>query len=148
MNGELERIKDRLRNPPPACVRGFRLTPAELPEYWDDNCKSVWQLACTCGEEQGAILGYSLKDYNPDYAGPEVFISPLAFECVSCGKITEIIDTDRHGYHSQVAKLEGGVGSVQYRGQGPRARFACPACGVTRFSVTVGFVYWRGAFDL
>jgi hypothetical protein len=148
VNADVEQIAGRLRTTPPSCIREFRLTPAELPVASDENCKSVWRLACACGEDRGRALGYPLRDYNPDYDGPERFLSPLGFECSDCGKVTEIIDTDAHGYHSEVAKIEGGVGSVAIRGEGPRQPFPCSACGAQVFLVTVGFVYWGAAFDL
>jgi hypothetical protein len=124
------------------------LTPAELPVAWDDNCKSVWQLACGCGNDRGRVLGYALREYNSDYEGAECFLSPLGFECSDCGKVTEVIDTDAHGYHSEVAKIEGGIGSVKMRGEGPRQPFPCPACDRQVFVVIVGFVYWGVALDL
>lgn len=148
MDPTFERIAHHLRRTPPSCVRGFRLIPAELPLYWDDSCKSVWRLSCSCGSEQGRVLGYSLREYNKDYNGPESFLSPLSFECVTCGKVTEILDTDRHGYHSEVSKREGGIGSVIYHGQGQPKPFPCRACRREIFEVTVGFVYWDSVFDL
>ncbi len=148
MDDLVELTTERLRTTPPTCVRGFRLTPTELPVTYDDDCKSVWRLACDCGEERGRVLGYPLHDYNPTYDGPECYLSPLGFECSCCGKVTEIIDTDIHGYHSEVAKIEGGIGSVKSRGEGPRRPFSCLACGAQLFVVTVSFVYWPAAFDL
>jgi hypothetical protein len=93
-------------------------------------------------------LGYPLRHYNPQYHGQECFLSPLGFECIGCGKITEIIDTAIHGYHSEVAKLEGGTGSAKLRGKGARLAFACPKCTSNVLEVTVEFVYWDAAFDL
>jgi hypothetical protein len=146
MDPEVEHIAGRLRTTPPSCVREFRLTPAELPV--DDNFKSVWQLACGCGNDRGRVLGYPLREYNSDYDGAESFLSPLGFECSDCRKVTEIIDTDVHGYHSEVAKIEGGIGSAKMRGEGPRQPFPCSTCGAQLFVVVVGFVYWGAAFDL
>jgi hypothetical protein len=148
VDAEVEQIAGRLRAAPPSCIRGFRLTQAELPVAWDDNCRSVWRLVCACGEDRGRILGYPLRDYDPEYDGPECFLSPLGFECSACGKVTEIMDTDLHGYHSEVAKIEGGVGSVKIRGEGARQQFPCTACRAQVFVVTAGFVYWSAAFDL
>ena len=46
-----------------------------------------------------------------------------------------------------IAKSEGGIGSVKYRGEGPRTKYKCPECQQTSFSsVIVAFVYWD--FDL
>src|SRR5205823_3801965 len=95
-----EELVKRLRTTAPSCLRNFNATPSELPEPFDNNPCSVWQLACCCGNSRGRFLGYSLKDYNAEYNGPESFISPLAFECSACKTITELLDTDRHGYHA------------------------------------------------
>jgi hypothetical protein len=91
------------------------------------------------------ILGYPLKQYNPEYGGPD-FITPLSFKCSACATITQIIDTNIHGYHAEVAKIEGGTGSATLRGNGEPSQFACPMCGENIFFVTVGFVYWD--FDI
>ena len=56
------------------------------------------------------------------------------------------MDTDVHGYHAEVGKLEGGVGSAKLRGSGTPTAYACPACSKTVFRMVVGFVYWD--FDI
>jgi hypothetical protein len=80
--------------------------------------------------------------FNPQYTGPEAFVSPLAFVCARCDRITEIIDTDRHGYHGEMDC------AAVYRGEGPRQPFCCPVCGKQWFSLVVTFVYWDATFDL
>src|SRR5262245_48970128 len=97
------RLAERLRTTAPSCLQGFSATPAQLPEPFDDNPRSVWQIACRCGEATGRFLGYPLKEYNSEYDGPQCFISPLAFECSACKTVTELLDTDRHGFHADVA---------------------------------------------
>jgi hypothetical protein len=141
----VKRMERRLRKTPPRCVRGFQCKPSRLPKPFDDNFRTVWRLACSCGGQRGTILGHALRDYNPRSEGPE-FISPLGFKCSACGKTTEVLDTDLHGYHPEVAKVEGGVGSAKIRGHGRRKQYPCPHCGAREFTVTVGFVYWD--FDL
>jgi hypothetical protein len=137
------RLIERLRTTAPSCLRGFNATPAQLPEPFDDNPCSIWQLACRCAGTQGRFLGYPLRDYNPEYNGPECFLSPLAFECAACQAVTELLDTDRHGYHPEVARREGDEdASAKLRGAGPRQAFRCPGCGGQAFGVTVGFVFW------
>jgi hypothetical protein len=136
-------VVERLRTIAPLCLRGFNATPAQLPEPFDDNPCSVWQVACHCGNTQGRFLGYPLRDYIPEYDGPECFLSPLAFECASCRAVTELLDTDRHGYHAEVDRREGyEERSAKLRGDGPRKAFPCPDCGGQVFEVTVGFVFW------
>jgi hypothetical protein len=139
-----ERLVQRLRTTAPSCLKGFQATPATLPEPFDDNPCSVWQLACRCGGRRGRFLGYPLRDYNPDYDGPECFLSPLAFECAACGAATDLLDTDRHGYHPEVARRDGDDGgSAKLRGEGPRQAFRCRGCRGQVFGVTVGFVFWN-----
>jgi hypothetical protein len=137
-------LVERLRTTAPSCLKGFKVIPAQLPEPFDDNPCSVWQLACRCGGVQGRFLGYPLKDYDPAYTGPECFLSPLAFECATCQAVTELLDTSRHGYHAEVARRageDGGAGKL--RGAGPRQAFRCPGCRGNVFGITVGFVFWN-----
>jgi hypothetical protein len=132
-----------LRSTVPSCLSNAKVTPAQLPEPFDNNPCSIWQIACRCGDTNGRFLGYSLRNYNTDYDGPECFLSPLAFECSACQIVTELLDTDRHGYHVEVTRLEGDeTGSSKLRGEGPRTAFCCPGCGSEVFSVIVGFVFW------
>jgi len=142
----VRRIENQVKNTPPRCICGFRCAPAELPEPWDDNFTTVWQLACSCQGKAGSILGYSLADYNREFHGPEALISPIAFECSGCCRVTEILDTGEHGYNPEVGRVEGYPAGTHFRGTGPRKRFRCPTCLQERFGVTVGFVYW--GFDL
>lgn len=137
-----EELVKMLRTTSPSCLKGFNNAPAELPEPFDDNPTSVWRISCTCGGKKGRFLGYSLKDYNSKYDGPELFISPLTFECGACKKTTELLDTDRHGYHADVARRDGGLGSAKLRGKGAQQPFVCPGCRGDMFEVTVAFVFW------
>ena len=143
-----DQIAEHIRNTPPICVNGFHLTTAHLPEPWDNNFTTVYRLNCKCGSGAATILGHPLRDYNPDCDdNDEDLITPLGFQCSQCNIITEIIDTDIHGYHSEVANLEGDIRSVKYRGDGSRTKYKCPKCSTTTFKdVTVGFVYWD--FDI
>jgi hypothetical protein len=73
----------------------------------------------------------------------------LAFECSSCGRVAELLDTDLHGYHCEIERLEGGSPKgTKYRGEGPRDHFPCSHCGAQQFEVVAGFVYWDEVFDL
>jgi hypothetical protein len=139
-----EQLAELLRMTTPSCLKEFRTTPAQLPQPFDDNLCSVWQIACRCGDTRGRFLGYRLQDYNPDYNGAECFLSPLAFECATCKAATELLDTDRHGYHPEVARRAGHDGGVstKLRGEGPRQASRCPSCGGQVFEVKVGFVFW------
>ncbi len=138
-------IAEKIRASPPSCVAGFTLSSTELPVPWDNAFKTVYQIGCKCGNKAGIVLGYRLRDYNPSYGG-NLFVTPIAFHCNQCSAVTEILDAAAHGYHAEVAKLEGGIGSAKIRGSGSRSAFECPSCGGTVFQVTVGLVYWN--FDI
>ncbi len=138
-----EQLVERLRITAPACLNDCRLGQGQLSKPFDTNPCSVWTVACNCGGSTGKFLGYPLSDYSKDYEGPECFLSPLAFECNTCKKVTEILDTNLHGYHSDVARREeNDLGSGKLRGEGPRKAFACTGCASTQFNVTVAFVFW------
>ncbi len=139
---DTERITLQLQTTPPACLDGFGATPADPPFEWDDRIRSVWQLACACGSEQGQLLGYG------PHGTAGSLISPIGFGCSACGKVTEIIDTARHGYHADVAKREGSTGSAKYRGEGARTAWHCPQCSGQALRVTVAFIFWEAALDL
>jgi hypothetical protein len=81
----------------------------------------IYRLACGCGHDRFTALGHHLKNDR----GHDIFVSPLALECAACSKITELIDTDQHGYNAEL-----GHGGATIRGKGPRTPFACDKCGV------------------
>jgi hypothetical protein len=136
----LEELQAHLRRTPPRCAQAFRLTSTPIPHsFAPENFGTAWTIGCACGSGEGAFLGYS------DWGGerhPDTFSSPLAFECAGCGRVTEILDTRRHGW-----EVECGLESNKYRGEGARARYHCPSCGKDRFRITVAFWYWDAAFD-
>jgi hypothetical protein len=120
---------------PPRCIAGFNLKAIR------DDVPTTYQLACTCGRDIGTVLGFPLSKYNHDYSGRE-FVGPLAFRCAQCGKTTEIIDTDQHGYDGECGS------SVTIRGKGKRTDFSCGKCGLSKMIVIVHFEYGGGELDL
>lgn len=136
-------VEERIRALPPRCIQGFSPIPTPLPQPFDDNPKSTWKLVCRCGCETGNFLGYPLSNYVAGLEGPECFVGPLAFGCEECSTVTELLDTDQHGYHAEIGLLEGdNSGGTKYRGEGPRTAFRCPQCSNDTFIVTAGFVFW------
>jgi hypothetical protein len=135
---------ERLKRTPPSCLCNCLAEPAELPEHWDDNPKSVWQIKCRCGGVKGRLLGYSLNDYNPEYDGPLLLVSPLAFECMPCKARTAFLDADIHGYHADIDRRAGiQGGSCKIRGSGEPTSFRCPECANDLFTLTTAFVFWN-----
>ncbi len=117
--------EERLLNTPPRCLDGFQVEQTELENVLFDGHGSelnkIYKLACACGHDRFRVLGHHLENDR----GQPIFVSPLALECASCGKITELIDTDQHGYDAEL-----GHGSATIRGEGDRLHYACPNCGV------------------
>jgi hypothetical protein len=116
--------EERIRSTPPRCLEGFALRPSRLKGVVFDGhgepLNKVYQLACACGHDRFRVLGHHVMNQRTP-----VFVSPLALECAACGKLTELIDTDVHGYDAEL-----GHGSATIRGTGPRTPFACDTCGV------------------
>jgi hypothetical protein len=145
MDNEIDQIESHVSATPPGCLLAFRVLPAVSRRPPNNSFSTTWDLACRCGCENGNLLGHPLGALNPNYGGG-LFVSPLAFKCASCQQMSEILDTKVHGYHAEVAKIEGGTGSVKFRGSGDRKTFTCSNCANSRFKITVGFVYWD--FDM
>ena len=140
---------------PPRCLAGFKAQPVEMPGVVFDGHASgsqldpgtpgvkiegagtlntVFWLHCVCGNDSHFVLGHYWQ--NPDYDNELVFVSPLALRCSTCGKVTELFDSDIHGYDSEV----GGM-SANYRGEGERTEFACDKCGPRQVQVFARFEY-------
>ena len=138
-----DELIEHLQTTPPACISGFSPLPTQLDKPFDDNPTSVWQLKCGCGGERGYFLGHSLSKWVEQKQGElDIFVGPLAIECSACDRVTELLDTEIHGYHADLAQREGEIDSVKYRGEGPRQRYACPGCGGEEFTTKAGFVFW------
>ncbi len=145
------------RSHPPQCIAGFVARATQLPdvefdghasrsEYQrdvrpgvpieaSDNINTVFALSCRCGGNEHFVHGYRWTD--PDSRRKTVvFVSPLALGCAVCGRMTEVLDTDVHGYDSEI-----GVRPTNVRGEGDRAVFECPRCGRHPLEVFVRFEY-------
>lgn len=125
----------------PDCIAAFNVT--RQPSRSDDNAElaTIFGLACPCGHRTLRIHGYPLCDYNKTVEDALPYLTPMALECASCGEVTEVFDTKLHGYHSELAKEDGGVGSAAIRGEGPRTVFTCPSDAAQDMQVSVEFGY-------
>ena len=130
MHPFIEKMVRQVQQHPPSCISGFRVSQSHA-EPWSDW--AGWSLACSCGATKGKLLGHPLKQCNPEYDGPPLFVSPLAFLCSSCGKSTELIDTKQYGYNSEIGKPEGQSWDSISRGSGDRQSVPCPECGASEF---------------
>lgn len=140
--------KERIAKSAPACLKPVRKASVKPVIEKGDPFTVAWRVGCACGATSGAVLGYRLSDFNKDYDGPMLFVSPLGFDCAACKKVTDFLDTAVHGYNSEMDKIEGGGGSAAYRGEGTRTRYGCPKCGKDRVEVTMQFGYWDGAIEV
>jgi hypothetical protein len=127
---------------PPRCARRFRTRRVPPPERWNHDLVAGWKLECPCDCSEGAVFGYRLGHFKPGFEGSSLFITPMAFHCAVCRRVTEIIDTDEDGAGAELAKLEGAdSGCTAYRGEGPRQAYPCPKCAESRGEVTLTFSY-------
>jgi len=135
-------IAERMRTTVPRCIAHFIAMPANRPEPWTGTEIAVWRIACSCGCRHGSFLGYQLSDYNTTYSGSP-FVGPLGFECAKCGRISEVLDTNQHGYHADACASPSHI-----CGEGPRQVFVCSDCGGKRFEVLTSFFFWPASVDL
>jgi hypothetical protein len=108
----------------------------EAPEH----VNPVFALACTCGGRRHYVHGY--RWINADFHNAVVFLSPLVLECAACGKMTDLLDSDAHGYDAEL-----GHGSASARAEGDRVVFECPKCGRQPFEAFARFEYPDDLFD-
>lgn len=124
---------------PPRCLDGFGVSPTKIAGYaWDGHgepVNAVFVLNCACGHGHFHVLGHYVKNSSPKREWT-VFVGPIGLKCDSCEKVTELIDTDSHGYDAEL-----GHGSVTLSGQGERVPFACEKCGVKAMEIIVRFEY-------
>src|SRR4051812_34115461 len=96
----LRQAEARLHSTPPRCLAGFTATPTTLPDVGFDghgpNINKIYPPACPCGHDRFRPLGHPVNN-----RGVDLFVSPLTLECAACGKVTELIDTDQHGYDAE-----------------------------------------------
>ncbi|MBX9660235.1 MAG: hypothetical protein K2X00_16860 [Nitrospiraceae bacterium] len=131
-------MEANLHNKPPSCLKGFSLV---VKLETDNSHVSAFSLSCNCGSAYGVVLGYPLKDYKSGSSN-DTFIGPLAFFCPSCGKTTEIVDTDVHGYHGSLKFYAGETTSPStVRGHGGKTEYQCVTCGCRQMRVSVAFRY-------
>jgi hypothetical protein len=134
---------DYLWTHPPRCIQGFEAQRADLPEVVFDGhgeeLNTVFGLRCTCGHTTHFVLGHYWR--NPDYNNRLVFLGPIALRCKACEKVTELIDTDIHGYDAELGHVY-----TKMREDGERAEFKCEACGVQSFEVYARFEYTEDLF--
>lgn len=150
------------RNHPPRCIAGFKVqstalsearfdghssksqldfdVPGEVTIDAPEHLNTVFSLSCNCGGSQHYIHGYRWT--NPDFHDAIVFLSPLVLECSACGKMTDLLDTDVHGYDGEL-----GHGTATARALGHRVVFECPDCGRRPIQIFVRFEYPDDLFD-
>jgi hypothetical protein len=73
---------------------------------------------------------------------PPVFLSPLATRCEACQRVTELIDTDRHGYDAEIGAIV-----ATKRGEGDRVDYLCEECGRKPLRLWARFEYSDDLFD-
>lgn len=132
----IDALAARLSQTPPSCLQNLAVVRADGEREIVGGLQTRWELGCRCNGRGFHFLGHPLA------SDPAIYLGPLALECIACGQTTELLDTDIHGFHAEVARVEGGVGSAKLRGEGPRSTYACPGCDATGCEVSTAFDYW------
>ncbi len=145
------------RQHPPRCIAEFTSIPTEVRGVSFDGHASgdpppgdsiieaggtidvCFILQCRCGKNRHRVFGYYWR--NPDFRNELVYLSPLTAECIFCGKITDIIDTDAHGYDAEL----GGIVATA-RGLGAKGEFACDQCGSRPLALCARFEFIDDSF--
>ncbi len=147
---------------PPRCIAGFTARPAELTGVEFDGHVSmsqlnfevppgitidapehinpVFALSCQCGGTRHYVHCY--RWLNAEFNNAVVTLSQLSLECAACRKMTALLDTDVHGYDSELGHV-----SATLRAQGERVMFECPTCGRQPLEAFVRFEYPDDLFD-
>ena len=146
------------RSHPPRCIKELVARPVELqgvqydghasrsefdPEdagmtiEGPDHINTVFALSCQCGGNRHYVHCYRWVKGNA-----VVTLSPLALECARCRNMARLLDTDVHGYDSEL-----GASSATVHAQGDRVVFDCPGCGRQPLEVFVRFEYSDDLFD-
>lgn len=129
---------------PPRCLDGFQKQKAALESVNFDGhgqqINTIFRVNCTCGHANHLVLGQYWR--NSDNKNVQVFLNPIDLRCESCGKTTELIDTNVHGYDGEL-----GHGSAIMRGEGELVEFVCVKCGDHPFQLYARFEYPNDLFE-
>src|SRR5690606_27173621 len=94
---EYAAILGQVRTTPPRCLKDVAATLVK-DEEWRDRVR--WSIACRCGGERGALLGYPLDELSGDPERAGLFACPIAFRCAACDRVAEVFDSAEHGYNA------------------------------------------------
>jgi hypothetical protein len=144
---ELAEVLERVRAQPPRCITVVRPVPLPHPLLGMDRYPGLayFRIGCPCREGAAFILGHWL--HNEDAPGEDFFTGPLAIECPKCGRVSEFMDPEQHGYDGEIGANTTTVG------HGQRSRFSCSNCAIaTPMLAMPGFSYkkiddWHASAD-
>jgi hypothetical protein len=124
---------------PPRCITGLGPVPLrqappglQVPPY-----AAYFAVGCPCAQREVYAVGYHTKTRY----GEDIFVSPLALECPACGRVSELIDTRKHGYAGEQG------GDCNMAEEGRWGRFPCPRCGEVPMALMPGFSFQNRDFD-
>jgi hypothetical protein len=129
--------KARLEAATPNCLDAFIATPTDLLnahpfDGHGEPLNKILSIACKCGGERFAVIGYHTT--NPDFDNLKIFVSPLSLRCSSCGFQNKLFDSARDGFDAFIGS------PTNIREQGEQGPAAC-ACGGSEFQVYTRFEY-------
>jgi hypothetical protein len=151
------------RSHPPRCIAGFIARPVESPGVEPDGrismtvlnpgvpmglttlddpelISSVFALSCRCGGDRHYIHCY--RSVNANFDNATEIGSPFVLECATCRTMTELLDSEVHGFNREVHGKP-----MTLRAQGGAIVFECPTCGRKPLEAFARFEYQDDLFD-
>ena len=126
---------------PPRNIAGFTTMSVTFPDIQFDGhgeeLNPAFWIKCKCGSDQHRIHGFKFI-----VEGGYIFLSPLEVECPKCSLSSGLLDTDSHGYDSEL-----GHGSATRRAEGEATQFSCATCSGVNFNTFLRYEYPQDLFD-
>ena len=129
----------------PRCLSGFNVTAAGDPKVqWaisEKSLKTGFDLKCSCGGDIFQVMGYYVN--SPSSNGEnKAFVGSIDLKCESCGKVTELIDPESHGYNPETDNE-----TTALTGSGKKQPYPCDKCSSEKMTVTAWFAYPSDILD-
>ena len=124
--------------PPPRCLEGFKVLPAEDPGVELDTLVEEWPerffaVACRCGGDTFTVLGHV---YREKLLGIARLTDAATLICGGCGRRAVAFDPALHGFDVELDHFPAPGPTV-----GDLQDCACPACARTSFTLVARFQY-------
>lgn len=146
MGWDRDTVQQRLRTIAPKCLHATCSEPEQDIRSEDGMVITAWRITVGANSSTScSVVG------NPTLINSEP-PSLLLFGNLGIkgnGVLVELFDPIRHGYHNEIARLEGEAeDTMQHELADDRKEYTCPICSSAGFLVTAFFYYQEGAIEV